>query len=228
MTFERWKIMSSEFQNYMKEYKGLESKIEEKKEILKLLKAKISEVKRSINEDEKQLATFGQDKFICVNLGDILREVASLKNIPFCNLKVTGNFSSDNGEGYRTRFNYNLSEDDFLKIEDGSLNVLITEKFDNFDASFSFKCLLNDVQDDDRILFEHMRLKRYESKSDYYANDKSYSTLELNEEGAEFIRCHFSLNEIMKFYNNDDVFSKAILNVVERKKEKQKKLLINA
>ena len=53
-----------------------------------------------------------------------------------------------------------------------------------------------------------MRLKRYESKSDYYANDKSYSTLELNEEGAEFIRCHFSLNEIMKFYNNDDVFSK--------------------
>ena len=220
--------MSSEFQNYMKEYKGLESKIEEKKEILKLLKAKISEVKRSINEDEKQLATFGQDKFICVNLGDILREVASLKNIPFCNLKVTGNFSSDNGEGYRTRFNYNLSEDDFLKIEDGSLNVLITEKFDNFDASFSFKCLLNDVQDDDRILFEHMRLKRYESKSDYYANDKSYSTLELNEEGAEFIRCHFSLNEIMKFYNNDDVFSKAILNVVERKKEKQKKLLINA
>lgn len=228
MTFERWKIMSSEFQNYMKEYKGLESKIEEKKEILKLLKAKISEVKRSINEDEKQLATFGQDKFICVNLGDILREVASLKNIPFCNLKVTGNFSSDNGEGYRTRFNYNLSEDDFLKIEDGSLNVLITERFDNFDASFSFKCLLNDVQDDDRILFEHMRLKRYESKSDYYANDKSYSTLELNEEGAEFIRCHFSLNEIMKFYNNDDVFSKAILNVVERKKEKQKKLLINA
>ncbi len=220
--------MSSEFQNYMKEYKGLESKIEEKKEILKLLKAKISEVKRSINEDEKQLATFGQDKFICVNLGDILREVASLKNIPFCNLKVTGNFSSDNGEGYRTRFNYNLSEDDFLKIEDGSLNVLITERFDNFDASFSFKCLLNDVQDDDRILFEHMRLKRYESKSDYYANDKSYSTLELNEEGAEFIRCHFSLNEIMKFYNNDDVFSKAILNVVERKKEKQKKLLINA
>ena len=220
--------MSSEFQNYMKEYKGLESKIEEKKEILKLLKAKISEVKRSINEDEKQLATFGQDKFICVNLGDILREVASLKNIPFCNLKVTGNFSSDNGEGYRTRFNYNLSEDDFLKIEDGSLNVLITERFDNFDASFSFKCLLNDVQDDDRILFEHMRLKRYESKSDYYANDKSYSTLELNEEGAEFIRCHFSLNEIMKFYNYDDVFSKAILNVVERKKEKQKKLLINA
>ena len=220
--------MSSEFQNYMKEYKGLESKIEEKKEILKLLKAKISEVKRSINEDEKQLATFGQDKFIYVNLGDILREVASLKNIPFCNLKVTGNFSSDNGEGYRTRFNYNLSEDDFLKIEDGSLNVLITERFDNFDASFSFKCLLNDVQDDDRILFEHMRLKRYESKSDYYANDKSYSTLELNEEGAEFIRCHFSLNEIMKFYNNDDVFSKAILNVVERKKEKQKKLLINA
>lgn len=220
--------MSSEFQNYMKEYKGLESKIEEKKEILKLLKAKISEVKRSINEDEKQLATFGQDKFICVSLGDILREVASLKNIPFCNLKVTGNFSSDNGEGYRTRFNYNLSEDDFLKIEDGSLNVLITERFDNFDASFSFKCLLNDVQDDDRILFEHMRLKRYESKSDYYANDKSYSTLELNEEGAEFIRCHFSLNEIMKFYNNDDVFSKAILNVVERKKEKQKKLLINA
>ena len=88
--------------------------------------------------------------------------------------------------------------------------------------------MLNDVQDDDRILFEHMRLKRYESKSDYYANDKSYSTLELNEEGAEFIRCHFSLNEIMKFYNNDDVFSKAILNVVERKKEKQKKLLINA
>ena len=117
--------MSSEFQNYMKEYKGLESKIEEKKEILKLLKAKISEVKRSINEDEKQLATFGQDKFICVNLGDILREVASLKNIPFCNLKVTGNFSSDNGEGYRTRFNYNLSEDDFLKIEDGSLNVCL-------------------------------------------------------------------------------------------------------
>ena len=99
---------------------------------------------------------------------------------------------------------------------------MITDKFDNFDTEFAFNCFLNDVQADNRTLLEHMVLKKYESEIDYdyFISNISYSSLVLDESYAEFINCRFSLNQIMSYQNSSDVFSYAVLNAMNKQKEK--------
>lgn len=217
--------MDEEFKGYIETYEGLQEKIMEKEEALILLKKKVKSLRGEIEEDVNNLYLYGKDKIVNVKLGDILEEVSSIQGISLDDLNVSGNFSTR--KGYCTRFNYNYGIDDFYKIDDGLLNIYITDKFDKFDARISFKCLLSDIQNDKRTLLEHCIIKYYKPKNDYdyYTRDKQYSTLLLDRKNAEYVNCHFNLNQIMKNKASEDVLSKAIINVVNRQKVKQKKLV---
>lgn len=215
--------MNSEFKNYMEEYERVQEEIKIKEEALHSLKQKMATLKKEVKSDVKVLKNFGKDKFIYVNLGDILKEISKVKNIPLENFKVNAYFSSVNSGGRNgAYFKHDLSKDDFLKFNEGILNILITDKFDNFDTEFAFNCFLNDVQADNRTLLEHMVLKKYESEIDYdyFISNISYSSLVLDESYAEFINCRFSLNQIMSYQNSSDVFSYAVLNAMNKQKEK--------
>ena len=215
--------MNSEFESYIEEYKKAQEKIKEKKEALDLLKQRMSILKKETKDDLKSLKKYGKDKFIYINLGDILNEISKIKNIPLENLKVAACFSSINNDGsWGSNFKYDLEKSDFLKFNEGILNVLITDRFDNFDTKFEFNCFLSDVQADKRTLLDHIDLKKYKTEVyyDYFIEDVSYSNLVLDERYAEFIMCPFSLNQIMDYQNNSDVFSKAVLNAMNKSKEK--------
>ena len=216
-------FMNSEFEGYIDEYKKAQEKIKIKKEALDLLKQRMSILKKETKDDLKSLKKYGKDKFIYINLGDILNEISKIKNIPLENLNVSAYFSSVNSGGRNgSHFKYDLEKSDFLKFNEGILNVLITDRFDNFDTKFAFNCFLTDIQSDDKTLLDHMILRKYESEIDYnyYMSNISYSSLALDEKSAEFINCRFSLNQIMDYQNNSDVFSKAVLNAMNKSKEK--------
>ena len=219
--------MNEEFENYMETYRQKLDGINEKRDELDLFKRRVKFLRNDIGKDIEELYDYGNDKFIDIRLGDILKGIADIKDIPLENLKVSGMFASnDMSEPFRTWFSYNFNEEDFLKLS-GILNVFITEKFDNFDTKFSFKCSLNDVQDDGSILLDHMQLKKY-SRSDgngYCDEDKNYSMLLLSEKDVKSIICHFDLNKIMKYQNNGSVFAKAVLEAMDLQRSKQKKLV---